>query len=91
LRRLNRLSLKWRLSLSFAGITVLALVVVGAVLIPIMARHYEGTQETYLEAGAERAVRDLSELSWKKEAPELAVRVKALALLTRTRVRVTDA
>jgi signal transduction histidine kinase len=82
--------MKWRLSLSFAGITILALVVVGAVLIPIMAGHYAGTQETYMEAGAERAVRDLSALSWKKEGPELAARVTELALLTRSRVTVTD-
>jgi signal transduction histidine kinase len=82
--------MKWRLSLSFAGITVLTLLVVGAVLIPIMAGHYAGTQTTYMEAGAERAVRDLSELSWKKEAPELAARVVELAQLTRSRVTVTD-
>jgi signal transduction histidine kinase len=82
--------MKWRLSLSFAGITILALIVVGAVLIPIMAGHYGGTQQTYLDAGAERAVRDLSALSWKKEEAALVAQVKELALITRARVRVTD-
>jgi signal transduction histidine kinase len=82
--------MKWRLSLSFAGITILALLVVGAVLIPIMAGHYSGTQQTYLDAGAERAVRDLSALSWKKNAPELVATVNELALVTRARVEVTD-
>jgi two-component system, OmpR family, sensor histidine kinase MprB len=88
--RFSRLSMRWRLSLSFAGITILAVLVVAAVLIPIMAGHYAGTQQTYLEAGAERAVRDLSALSWKKEAPELVAAVRNLALVTRARVKVTD-
>jgi signal transduction histidine kinase len=90
LRRLRRLSLKWRLSLSFVGITILTVAVVAAVLIPLLSRHYAGAQETYLEAAAERAVRDLSTLSWKKESSELAAQVSSLALVTQARVKVTD-
>jgi hypothetical protein len=87
---MRRLSLKWRLSISFAGIAILTAGVIGAVLIPILSSHYRGAEETYLEAAAERAVRDLSALSWKKNSIELASAAKGVALVTQARVILTD-
>ncbi len=86
---MRQLSLKWRLSLSFVGITVLAVALLAAVLVPLLARHYEGGQQTYMEAASERAVRDLATLSWKKDSDELTAVVENLALVTQAHVRVS--
>jgi signal transduction histidine kinase len=87
---LRSLSLRWRLSIAFAGIAVLTAGVVGAILIPILSSHYQRAEQTYLEAAAERAVRDLGALSWKKNSTELQSLVEDLAVITQTRVRVSD-
>ena len=61
-------SLRWRLSVSFAGIAALAALVLGSVIVPVLASHYATAERTYLEAAAERAVRDLSTISWRDRA-----------------------
>jgi signal transduction histidine kinase len=88
-RRPRGPSLRWRLSIGFAGIAVLTALVVGVVLVPILASHYTTAERTYLEAAAERAVRDLSTVAWKDRAA-LSTVAGELALVTQARVTVTD-
>jgi signal transduction histidine kinase len=82
------LSLRWRLSVSFAAIAALSAVVIGLVLVPILSTHYATAERTYLEAAAERAVRDLSTMSWKDRAA-LEAQAQELALITQARVTLT--
>jgi signal transduction histidine kinase len=81
-------SLRWRLSVSFAGIAALTALVIGLVLVPILSSHYAMAERTYLEAAAERAVRDLSTTSWK-DAAALASQAQELAVITQARVTLT--
>jgi two-component system sensor histidine kinase BaeS len=83
------LSLRWRLSVSFAAIAAISALVIGLVLVPILTTHYATAEQTYLEAAAERAVRDLSTLSWKDRAA-LEGQAQELALITQARVTLTD-
>ena len=83
-------SLRRRLSVSFAAITVLGALVIGLVLLPILASHYATAERTYLEGAAERAVRDLSTVSWK-DRPLLEAAAQQLAVLAQARVRIIDA
>jgi two-component system sensor histidine kinase MprB len=82
-------SLRWRLSVSFAGIAVLGALVIGLVLLPILASHYAMAERTYLEAAAERAVRDLSTMGWRDRAA-LRAQAEELALVTQARVVLGD-
>lgn len=75
--------------MSFAGIAVLNALVIGLVLVPILVNHYSTAERTYLEAAAERAVRDLSAVSWKDRAA-LESQAQELALITQARVTLTD-
>jgi signal transduction histidine kinase len=86
--RPHGLSLRWRLSVSFAAIAALSAVVIGLVLVPILSTHYATAERTYLEAAAERAVRDLSTMSWKDRAA-LEGQAQELALITQARVTLT--
>jgi two-component system, OmpR family, sensor histidine kinase BaeS len=81
-------SLRWRLAAGFALIAVLTAAVIGAILVPILAGHYDRAEATYLEAAAERAVRDLATLSWKDTAG-LRAQAEDLAVITQARVTLT--
>jgi len=82
---MRRRSLRWRLSVGFAGIAILTALVIGIVLVPILAGHYGRAEETYLAAAAERAVRDLGTATWK-DTNELQSRAEDLALITQARI-----
>jgi two-component system sensor histidine kinase BaeS len=86
---LRGLSLRWRLSIGFAAIAALSAIVIGLVLVPILSAHYATAERTYLEAAAERAVRDLSTMSWKDRAA-LEAQAQELALVTQARVTLTN-
>ncbi len=86
---MRRRSLRWRLAASFAGIAILTALVIGVILVPILATHYGRAEGAYLEAAAERAVRDLSVASWK-DPKELDSRARDLAVITQARVTLTD-
>jgi two-component system, OmpR family, sensor histidine kinase BaeS len=83
------LSLRWRLAIAFGGIAVVSALVIGLVLVPILASHYATAERTYLEAAAERAVRDLSTLTWRDRATVEAATAE-LAAVSRARVTVVD-
>jgi len=87
---MRRRSLRWRLAASFAGIAILTALVIGVILVPILATHYGRAEGAYLEAAAERAVRDLSVASWK-DPKELDSRARDLAVITQARVTLTRA
>jgi signal transduction histidine kinase len=81
-------SLRWRLAVSFAAIALLNALVIGLVLVPLLAGHYATAERTYLEAAAERAVRDLSTMAWKDRAA-LEAQAEELAVITQARVTLT--
>ena len=81
--------MRWRLSVSFAGIAALAAIVIGLVLVPILANHYATAERTYLEAAAERAVRDLGTMDWK-DTTALQTATQDLAVITQSRVTLTS-
>jgi signal transduction histidine kinase len=89
-RLVRRRSMRWRLSVAFAGIAALGALAIGLVLVPILAGHYASAERAYLEAAAERAVRDLSTISWKDTAV-LQAEVETLAQVTQSRVTLTEA
>ena len=82
-------SLRWRLSVSFAGIATLTALAIGLILVPILANAYATSERTYLEAAAERSVRDLSIVSWR-DLGTLESRAQDLASITEARVTLTD-
>ena len=58
--RVARISLTRRLPASFAVVALLTMLVLGAILVPLLGDYYGRSEVAYLEAGAERAVQDLS-------------------------------
>ncbi len=85
---MRRRSLRWRLSVGFAGIAVLTALVIGVILVPILAGHYGSAEDTYLEAAAERAVRDLGTAAWN-DPNQLASAATQLAAVTQARITLT--
>lgn len=83
-------SLRQRLAVSFAGIAAVAALAIGAVLVPLLAGHYATAERTYLDAAAERAVRDLSVVDWA-DTEALRRQVADLAIVTQARVAALDA
>jgi len=86
-----RHSIRWRLSLSFAAIALLAIVALGAVLLITLRGYYAQRELDYLRSNAKFISADLgimvrSELS----ADELQGQIENLAFLTQTRVRWLD-
>lgn len=92
----DRLSLRYRLPLSYAAVTLLAMLVLGGILIVILDHYYSDAERAYLAASAERAVRILSATDWQtlsnsgtaEELQATKERTQALALLLQLRVEV---
>ena len=92
----DRLSLRYRLPLSYAAVTLLAMLVLGGILIAILDHYYSDAERAYLAASAERAVRILSATDWQtlsnsgtaEELQATRERTQALALLLQLRVEV---
>jgi signal transduction histidine kinase len=101
--RVGRVSLGKRLPASFAGVALLTMLVLGAILVPLLGNYYARSEVSYLQAGAERAVRDLSAVDWAAVAAEVSAaggattggasadarrRTQAVALATQLRIQV---
>jgi signal transduction histidine kinase len=101
-RRFARISLRRKLPLAFAGVALLAMIALGAILIPVVSDHYSRTERSYLKAAAEQASGGLSGVDWQAVAAEQAAgggssgtmtsaaqtSAQLVALSTQVRVRV---
>lgn len=83
-------SLRVRLALSYAGIALLSVAVLGAVLIAVLSQHFRQSEDRYLAAVAQRASLDLGRSANTAEDLERSATFLALASQTRVRVFATD-
>lgn len=102
--RIARISLTRRLPASFAGVALITMLVLGAILVPLLSSYYGRSEVAYLEAGAERAAHDLSDVDWavvvaevdtttnagtaETETAAATRRTQAVALATQLRIQV---
>jgi len=102
--RVGRMSLKTKLPVSFAGVALLTMLVLGAILVPLLSNYYSRSETSYLEAGAQQAAQDLSGVDWASvaatagganaggaagtEVAQALRQVQAVALATQLRIRV---
>ncbi len=105
LGRLRRISLQRKLPAAFAGVALLTMIVLGAILIPLLSQHYARSEVSYLKAAIQRAETGLSTIDWQavgaargdaagsssSAAANALVRAQVIALSTQARVRVYDA
>ena len=78
-------SLRWRLSLTYAGMALLTAVLLGGILIAVLASHYTRAEDQYLTASAKLIVADPPPLTTMSDLTSWA---QAAALTTQTRVQV---
>ena len=82
-------SLRWRLSLTYAGVALLTALVLGGILLVMLQVHFSDREEQHLRAAADQAARDLvSGLSGAQTLDQL-VQLSAFGL--QTRVQLYDA
>jgi signal transduction histidine kinase len=82
----TRLSLRWRLAATYAGIALLTAVVLGGLLVWVLADYYAQAEDGYLSAAAHRVTENLT----RSDAlpSDLATQAAISALDSQTRVRV---
>jgi len=85
-------SIRWRLTLSFAAIALLAALSLGAVLLMILRDYYTQQEKSYLFSNAVAISADMAQLVQEDAPPEaIQSQVENLAFLSQTRVRRLDA
>ena len=103
-KRLARVSLRRKLPAAFAGVALLTMVVLGAILVPLVSQHYSRSEISYLKAAAQQAADGLSTVDWQavaaaqrtaggsssSESMHALRRAQLVALSTQVRVRVYD-
>ncbi len=84
-------SLRWQLSLTYAGIALLTALVLNLLLLGALRAYYEGQEQAYLVDNATFITQNLVRLI-EADVPEeaLAAQLKALSFLSQTRVRLMD-
>ena len=88
---MNRLSLSWRLSFSYAAIALLTAFVSGAAMLSLLANYYDRAEHTALIQSADRVVDDLSRTGLAGHPTSItATQAQALAVVADARVRVYD-
>ena len=85
-------SIRWRLALSFAGIALVAAVVLGAALLAILQNYYAHLEFDYLRGNARSVGRFVTEMT-SGNAPhdEVQSQIENLAFLSQARIQVYDA
>jgi signal transduction histidine kinase len=63
--RVSRVSLQRKLPAAFAGVALLTMAAIGAILIPLLADHYARAEASYLQAAAQQAAATLSTVDWQ--------------------------
>jgi len=69
--RITHMPLGRRLVLSFAGVALFTMVVLGAILVPLLSNYYARSETSYLQAGVDRAAQYLSQVDWAAVAAEV--------------------
>ena len=82
---MHKLSLRWRLALTYAGMALLTAVILGGILLGVLANHYSTAEDSYLNASAKLIVADPPPLTTVQDLTSWA---QAAALTTQTRVQV---
>lgn len=83
-----RSSIRFRLALTYAGIALLSVAVLGSVLVLVLDSHFRASEDAYLEAVAQRASEQLARPTFSDDA--LTRDVLFTALTSQTRVQVYD-
>jgi signal transduction histidine kinase len=85
-------SLRWQLSLTYAGIALLTALVLNLLLLGALQAYYQGQEQAYLVNNATFITQNLVRLI-EAGVPEeaLAAQLKALSFLSQTRLRLMDA
>jgi signal transduction histidine kinase len=76
-------SLRWRLSLTYAGVALLTAIVLGGILVAILDAYFSGVEEAHLQSAADRAARDLREADLQSTSLEQVARLTAYGLQAR--------
>ena len=85
-------SIRWRLPLSYAGISILAAVLLGAVLMVTLAGYYRGQERGYVATNAASVASNTATLIEAGVPTEaLTSQLRSFAFLTQTRLRFIDA
>jgi two-component system sensor histidine kinase BaeS len=88
---MNFTSLRWKLSLSFAGIALLTTLALGVALLLPLRAYYRDQERAYLEGNAVSIALGLSPLFDEETQPEdLAAHMKFLSFLAQARVRLVN-
>ncbi len=98
--KMRGMSLRLRLPASFAGVALLTMLVLGAILMPLLNNHYDRAEGSYLAAGTADAIKQLSTIDWVSvtaggdanvlETAAALQRVKIEALSLQLRIEVFD-
>lgn len=82
-------SIRSRLALSFAGIALIAAIVLGAVLLAILQNYYAGLESDYLHENARVIGRFFAAMTYNNATQdELESQLRNLAFLTQTRIEI---
>lgn len=83
-------SIRWKLSLSFAGIALLTAFALGLALLVPMRAYYRKQERAYLEGNAASIALGLAPLYGDHQAQDLEAHIKFLSFLAQARVRLLD-
>lgn len=81
-------SMRFRLAVTYAGIALLSLAIVGTVMVVVLDRYFAQAEDSYLQAVASRAGNELTRRATTAEQLDLGTKI--LALTSNVRVRVFD-
>jgi len=81
-------SLRYRLAMTYAGIALLSVAVLGSVLVLVLDNYFRASEDAYLSAVATRASEQLTRRQFSED--DVAREVIFLALTAQTRARVYD-
>jgi len=85
------MSIRWRLVLSYIGLSLLAVLTLGTVLYNILRTYYTGLERSYLQTNAVMISQDLVQsFTHTEDSTGTDMILKNYAYLTRTRVRIFD-
>ena len=79
-------SLRWRLSLTYAGVALLTALVLGGILLVMLQVHFSNREEQHLRAAADQAARDVVAGGNGSQTLEQIVKLSAFGLQTRVQL-----
>jgi hypothetical protein len=83
-------SLRWRLSLSYAVIALLTAAALGVVLLVTLNRFYQQQEVAYLSGNAATIAEEVRDLVGDEERPYLQTQIDGFAFLVQVHVEILD-